>query len=503
MVIRTIANRVGTIEIDQNAFYFLQPLSAFKTEEMEQIERAYEKQMQLVTGDPTFLSAQEISFQSGQVRFEYDLTDLHSFNALKAMEFEDKLTYYLSLVQLAQQSEINVLWQKENFVLNKEESLLHVMVAENDVMPLNHEKDRLTAVKELIIISLTRLNQVYGRPRRIDFLEQSDEVIRFAETIYLRLQSLEEMEAYISNVLNQVEEQKKAKQQELELAQQNQTKWSVTMASLRESLQRLPSFNEQPKENRTKPTTGGNKKLFVGVAAVLLAAFGLNVVLTQATENAQGTEPEEVNDVELNLTDVYREGLLGDTDGVLESLESVDYSELQVADQEVLNRLYIKQGEYEKALRNQPELIGTIAEQLSRDEDVEGLENLQETTDEPSEVIEFELAVVEEEWTRIVELRNQVELTDRRVGTILTAFIKEKDFQGAKGFLEKHELTDENLMSSVLEAEKEALQLEELQADKQKLEEVIEKENDKKASKKAEEQLKEINQEIEEIAKPE
>ncbi|MFP3422022.1 hypothetical protein R0K19_21885, partial [Bacillus sp. SIMBA_161] len=68
MVIRTIANRVGTIEIDQNTFYFLQPLSAFKTEEMEQIERAYEKQMQQVTGEPTFISAQEISFQSGQVR---------------------------------------------------------------------------------------------------------------------------------------------------------------------------------------------------------------------------------------------------------------------------------------------------------------------------------------------------------------------------------------------------------------------------------------------------
>ena len=503
MVIRTIANRVGTIEIDQNAFYFLQPLSAFKTEEMEQIERAYEKQMQQVTGDPTFLSAQEISFQSGQVRFEYDLTDLHSFNALKAMEFEDKLTYYLSLVQLAQQSKINILWQKENFVLNKEESLLHVMVAENDVMPLSHEKDRLTAVKELIIISLTRLNQVYGRPRRTDFLEQSDEVIRFAETIYLRLQSLEEMEAYISDVFNQVEEQKKAKQQELELSKQNQTKWSVMMATLRESLQRLPSFNEQPKENRTKSATGGNKKLFVGVAAVLLAAFGLNVVLTQATENAQEEESREVTDVELNLTDVYREGLLGDTDGVLESLESVDYTELQAADQEVLNRLYIKQGEYEKALRNQPELIGTIAEQLSRDGDVEGLEKLQKTIDEPSEVIEFELAAVEEEWTRIIELRNQVELTDRRVEMILSAFIAEKDFQGAKGFLEKHELTDEKFMSSVLEAEKEALQLEELQAEKQKLEEAIEKENDKKASKKAEEQLKEINQEIEEIAKPE
>ncbi|QMT18898.1 hypothetical protein H1Q58_08060 [Planococcus maritimus] len=503
MVIRTIANRVGTIEIDQNAFYFLQPLSAFKTEEMEQIERAYEKQMQLVTGDPTFLSAQEISFQSGQVRFEYDLTDLHSFNALKAMAFEDKLTYYLSLVQLARQSEVNVLWQKENFVLNKEESLLHVMVTENDVMPLSQEKDRLMAVKELIIISLTRLNQVYGRPRRTDFLEQSDEVIRFAETIYLRLQSLEEMESYISDVFNQVEEQKKAKQQELELAKQNQTKWSVTMASLSESLQRLPAFNRRTKENLTKPAAGGNKKLFVGVAAVLLAAFGLNVVLTQATENAQETELGEGTDGELNLTDVYRDGLLGDTESVLESLESVDYSELQPADQNVLTHLYIEQGEYEKALHHQPELLGTIAEQLSRDEDVEGLENLQETTEESSEVIEFELAAVEEEWTRIIELRNQVELTNRRAETVLAAFIEEKDFQGAKGFLEKHDLADEKWMSSVLEAEKQTLQLEELEAEKQKLEEAMEKENDKKASKKAERRLREIDQEIEAITKQE
>ncbi len=97
-------------------------------------------------------------------------------------------------------------------------------------------------------------------------------------------------------------------------------------------------------------------------------------------------------------------------------------------------------------------------------------------------------------------MRNQVELTDRRVDTVLAAFITEKDFQGAKGFLEKHNLTDEKFMSSVLEAEKEALQLEELQAEKQKVEEVIEKESDKKATKKAEERLKEIDQEIEEIA---
>jgi hypothetical protein len=239
------------------------------------------------------------------------------------------------------------------------------------------------------------------------------------------------------------------------------------------------------------------------VAAVLLVAFGLNVVLTQATENAQETESGKVTSVELNLTDVYREGLLGDTEGVVESLESMDYSQLAAADQEVLNQLYIQQGAYEKALDRQPELLGNIAEQLSSNGDREGLTKLQEATDQPTEVIEFELATIEEDWSRIIELRNQVDLTDRRVETVLQAFIQEKDVQGAKGFLEKHHLSDEKFMNHVHKAEKQMLQLEELQAERKKLEEAIGDENDKKALKKSEERLKEVNQEIEEMTKPE
>lgn len=503
MVIRTIANRIGTIEINQNSFYFLQPLSAFKTEEMEQIERAYEKQMQQVMGDSTFLSAQQISFQSGQVRFAYDLTDLHAFTALKAMEFEDKLPYYLSLVRLAQQSDVNVLWQKENFVLNKEESRLHVLVTENEVMPLHNDRERVMAVKDLIIISLTRLNQVFGRPRRTDFLEQSDEVIRFAETIYLRLQSLEEIEAYILDVSNQIEEKKQQHQQELERSKQTQKKWAGSSTALSENVQRFISFKKKPKEKQTKSTITGNNKLFVGVVAVLLAAFGLNVLLTQATENAETKEPREVDSAELNLADVYREGLLGDTEGVVERLESVDYSELLVADQAVLNQLYIEQGDYKKALAHQPTLIGEIAAQLRRNNDVEGLKELQDMTEEPAEAVEFELASVEAEWSRIIELRNQVELTDQRIETVIEAFVEEKDFQGAKGFLEKHSLTDEAWMSQVLEAEKKALALKEWRTEKQQIEEALAKEEDKKAVKKYEARLKELNQAIEESLKAE
>ncbi|ANU21991.1 hypothetical protein [Planococcus donghaensis] len=96
-----------------------------------------------------------------------------------------------------------------------------------------------------------------------------------------------------------------------------------------------------------------------------------------------------------------------------------------------------------------------------------------------------------------------MDLTDCRIETVIEAFVEEKDFQGAKGFLEKHSLTEEAWMSQVLEAEKKALALKEWRTEKQQIEEALAKEKDKKAVKKYEARLKELNQAVEESVKAE
>lgn len=284
MVIRTIANRVGTIEINQDSVYFLQPLTAFETGDMELIEQAYEKSFARIKESTPLVPIKEMTFQAGQIRYEYDVTGLVAFTALRAFEFEEKLPFYLDLINLAKDQQIKILWQKENFVVDREEKKLFGMIIENDVMSITDNKDPVSAVKELIIISLTKLNELVDRPKRIDFLEPSEEVIRFAETIYLKLDSLDEIESYIKEKIEQFEEQRRVEELEQERLLNESSGFEKFRANLKEKVQFQNAEPIASKKKSKKISQQGNSKLFVGVAIILLLAFGLNIALTQATE---------------------------------------------------------------------------------------------------------------------------------------------------------------------------------------------------------------------------
>lgn len=298
MVIRTIANRVGTIEINQDSVYFLQPLTAFETDDIESIEQAYEKSLGRIKHSTPLVPVKEMTFQAGQIRYEYDVTGLVAFTALRAFEFEEKLPFYLDLINLAKDQQIKILWQKENFVVNREEKKLFGMVIENDVMPIADNKDPVSAVKELIIISLTKLNELIDRPKRMDFLEPSEEVIRFAETIFLKLNSLDEIEGYLKEKIEQFEEQRRVEELEQERLLNERSRFEKFRANLREKIKFQNSIPSPSKKKFKKAGQQGNFKLFVGVAIILLLAFGLNIALTQATkekkeENAFYNEPSK------------------------------------------------------------------------------------------------------------------------------------------------------------------------------------------------------------------
>lgn len=298
MVIRTIANRIGTIEINQDSVYFLQPLTAFETDDMEMIEQAYEKSLARIKESTPLVPVKEITFQAGQIRYEYDVKGLMAFTALRAFEFEEKLPFYLDLINLAKDQQMKILWQKENFVVDREKKRLFGIIIENDVMSIADNKNPLSAVKELIIISLTKLNELTDRPKRMDFLEPSEEVIRFAETIFLKLDSLDEIERYIKEKIEQFEEQRRAEELEQERLLKERSSFEKIRAHLKEKIQ-LQNTTRKPTEKKFKKADQqGNSKLFVGAAIILLLAFGLNIALTQATEekkeeNAFNNEPNK------------------------------------------------------------------------------------------------------------------------------------------------------------------------------------------------------------------
>lgn len=304
MVIRTIANRVGTIEINQDSIYFLQPFTAFETDDMQMIEQAYEKSFARIKESTPLVPVKEITFQAGQIRYEYDVTGLLAFTALRAFEFEEKLSYYLDLINLAKDQQIKILWQKENFVVNRESKRLFGMVIENDVMSIADNKDPVSAVKELIIISLTKLNELLDRPKRMDFLEPSEEVIRFAETIYLKLDSLDEIESYIKEKIEQFEEQRRVEELEQERLLNERNRFEKFRANLKEKIKFQNSIPSPSKKRLKKAGQQGNSKLFVGVAIILLLALGLNIALTQATKEKKEENAFNNESIEENFTSI-------------------------------------------------------------------------------------------------------------------------------------------------------------------------------------------------------
>lgn len=509
MVIRTIANKIGTIEISGNSFYFLQPLSTFNTDQMEQIEKAYERRLSSVKENPNYLTAKNLSFQSGQVQFEYDLSGLKAFDYLKSIYFEEKLPYFLSLISIAKETNVTVLWQKENFVVDVEKQNLKAAILENDELKLQNTKEPVDAVKELMIISLTNLNQVFGRPKRSDFFEQNEEVIRFAEMVYLRLKTLDDLEGFVLQAYAEINERKRLEEIERESQAAEKKRFTFINSGGTKKfnfLTRNKKVNSpvlavhSPKGKKRPAVKENNGRFLAGAGGILIAAFLLNGILTSANEEATaGKSQDKQPTEEINLEETYRQGLLGDEATVIETLEATGYDSLEKEDREVLDTLYVKNGTYEKALENNPSLAGEIAVSLAKNKEFEKLEEVQASLTEPNPEVDFEIAAVSKEWAALLELRNQVELTELRLNTIVTAFIQTDDLQQAKKFVEEKAAGNEELLGRVLEAEKKQNELAALQREKAEKQKVIDTDTDKKKVKVAQERLKAIDQEIKKL----
>jgi hypothetical protein len=487
MVIRTIANRVGTFEIEGNKISYLQPLSTFNTQEMNQVQKWYKDKLQMLQESDLYLPAEDISFQSGQVCYTYDVTGLQSFNALKKMYLEDKLPYYLSLIQLAKEKQVEVLWETENLVIDVEDASVRALVIEHQAFVVENEKSRLNAVKELIIISLTSLQHVYGRPKRSDFFEQSEEVIQFAEMIYLQLDSLDHMASFIQSLYDESEERKQLEQEEIAQRIANKKRFSIPnliqVQFLQQKSGKRPEIRTDLSTSPTKQRPISQKenkmRFLIGTAIILVGALLLNVLLTSANKNAESYERQSASQQEeKDVEKVYLNGLLGDTEGVIKVLEAQDYESLNKDETELLHQLWIKHGSYEKYLAKDELAVSRLTEYMTDKNLPKELDRLQEILKVSNPHIDFAKGVFAKEWDVVLANRDVVELTEERQTYIVTAFLNEKDIEGAKAFVSENAPKNDGLMNRVLTAEKSQVEMAALEEEKAFLQKTMDESED-------------------------
>lgn len=459
---RTVINKVGNIEIENNLLKFRMPINEFKTDNISIIEKSIKRKMTSIENDPYYLKPFEIQVMNSFVVLYYQMDNYAGFTYLRQIPFGDKLKYYSALIDIAKkQDETKVLWDKYNFFVDPLEETMKTIVFETENMSIHEKIDAFSGIKELILISLTTLETILGKPNRTDFIEQDNDVIQFAETI-LKIEDLDDLDHYVSTKRieyehgmigndNTVQSEKKAK--------------SISLSSIKGRInkKKIKPSNKNINSQGTKSKNKGNKNLYMLIGLLIFAlivhfatssdpssADNKEVEKKSTNEYAAAKETKEkenknkkksvkTTDSKYNeqLLSAYRASLTGDAKGGAEILEQIGYKNLSEQDQNILLNIYENSGQINKVIDLKPERAKELVNSIVANNQADTLIDIQKAMETKNEYVDFEVAFLKEDWKKIIELKDLVDLNGRKEEQIVQAFISLKNLEEAKKFAEQ------------------------------------------------------------------
>lgn len=451
-------NKQGNIEISHNQMKYRMPLSEIRSSlnvdvDSKEVEKSLKRKLKLIEDTPYYLIPHQIETIHTNIVFYYDLTNYQSFLTLREIPFEDKLKYFISLIEIAKkQEEAKVLWDRLNFVVDIHEENVKAVIFETDHMPILEKTEPFQGVKELIIISLTTLDKLYGKPKRSDFLEKSNEVIQFAETV-LKIEDLEDLEHYINTKHLELE----TSDHEEEASQEESNKKKFLNKKDEKKLQKKkPISSKQIKKKDTKKNKKSSKFLVVMMSALIVVAFIANFALSSLAEQndedkqvqdnhkSEKIEPETIEpqsstakEYEDDLLKAYRYSLNKEPQKAIEILENIGYGQLSEEDQNIMLNIYNETGQLQKMLDLNPNKAKEIVNEVIANEETDKLIEVQKEMETSNPYVDFEVAVLKQDSKKVISLKDQVELNGRKEQQIVDAYLNIQKYDEAKKFAEK------------------------------------------------------------------
>lgn len=185
----------------------------------------------------------------------------------------------------------------------------------------------------------------------------------------------------------------------------------------------------------------GNKVLmYIGISlvAVLLIAVVVGLVSSNKQE-AESDGKEEQNKV-VGVNQTYYDGAVKasiqnyeEASEIYKTLSEDDINSLEEDERVSIYLTYLKVGEYDEALKVDPKGVETLIKYLNKHEKIAEVKNME--TDHP--VINFEKAVLDEEFSTVIELRSKVRDTESRRASILRAYVYSGDLDGAVEYVKE------------------------------------------------------------------
>ncbi|TJZ32356.1 hypothetical protein FA002_24615 [Priestia megaterium] len=175
-----------------------------------------------------------------------------------------------------------------------------------------------------------------------------------------------------------------------------------------------------------------NRRLIYGGGILSLLILSATCFSTVATSQDRAETIQDLQKqvkLEQKITETYERALLGDSEGALKRLSSIDEQSLTKEQKNVYISLLVDQKKYEKAVKLQGDHPEVVESMISKKGDVNALKEFQQTFPSPNGA--FDLAYHEQRWEDMMR-QSGVEMTDKRYEMKAYGYLKLDKVKEAK-----------------------------------------------------------------------
>lgn len=436
---RTI-NRYGEFTVTENKgilktmYQNLDPLIT-----VDIIQKNYVDKIEKLGFSSNILVIQHFSKVYDGIEFTYSLKNKLPYIDIRGLQFNEQLVLFKSLISVATLSEKHntvMLWEKENFLIDTETDSIKALLFEFEGYPIHFRQDNHNGLKNMILLGLTNLQKITGMPKRINFIDQSDNMIQFANHLLL-CKNNEEIEYLIDQSI--------LHEEEIRLTRMSEIEQKRKFKRLRKKEDTLPLTVDYKRLMKQQLVSAGstkdkvvedNRRITLKLADKLMSPKGLIIltvilgflvtfvfsILPNMLEGQNKTQTAELVKIKDKTTNSYRYYVQGNKEKAYAVLDGIGYENLPTEkDRKVLIQYYIEQDKFTKALTTDKKSAYQIGDHLITKNRIEELKKLEEIT--KNKVLTFDVATVNREYQAVIQYYPDLTQTnDRRGNELVRAY---------------------------------------------------------------------------------
>ena len=444
-------NKFGSIDIEGTELRYRIATEDIGTEDALELEKDIKRKLQHIEHEDRFVLPFAIQTINRYMVMYYKLEHYSDFNSLRELPLEDKISYYLSLVELGKIHEkgLHISWDRMNFVVDQYDKTIKALLFATDHLKIYETPEDITkTVKDFIITSMTILNNVISLPKRNDFIFTDDANIQFVEKLY-RLESLDDIAMFLETVSLDIESK-----DSIEEVKTTKSKGSINKSPKSKPKKMVKQKLQRPMSNGKKKKKSYMKMYIVlgSVAALLLLLGPLLAPPTEGTEvtkvkgdstvvvvNAKDVETifKGSTEFENELVEAYRKAYNSDYTEAFNLLTNIPKESLDDKDVPLLMEVYYQTGNLHVLLDEVPALSNDLITYLFTRDKLEELPAIAEKMTAKNPYIEFEKAHLTEEYDYMLTLVDSIEINGRKEQQIIDAYLALDQVDEAHKFAEK------------------------------------------------------------------